>query len=219
MSVTIVVKKAKHSLNYVLKQAFFVFYTYKHVSWTCGWLYCVSGASVLSWLFLLRIKVTAQHLWLLWMWLESKQVRESSRKMCPSVRMFPLLSFSHLKMSVLMNMKQQTSYSHTHHTHNNCKHSRVWISHFLMSNISLGFHGNGRRGAAVSMPPPPSRRRDRRHPIMNTQITKTVSHHSSSRQLSLSSVTSSLFSQSTSQSFSLSSCLFVSPLLCGSKPS
>lgn len=78
--------------------------------------------------------------------------------------------------------------THTHHTHNNCKHSRVWISHFLMSNISLGFHGNRRRGAAVSMPPPPSRRRDRRHPIMNTQITKTVSHPSSFRRLSLSSM-------------------------------
>lgn len=79
-------------------------------------------------------------------------------------------------------------HTHTHHTHNNCKHSRVWISHFLMSNISLGFHGNRRRGAAVSMPPPPSRRRDRRHPIMNTQITKTVSHPSSFRRLSLSSM-------------------------------
>lgn len=85
-----------------------------------------------------------------------------------------------------------------------------------MSNISLGFHGN--RGAAVSTLPSPLWRRDRCYPIMNTQITKTVSHPSSSPRLSQCFFPVSLppffFFLLRAHHVLVSACFFLSPLTC-----
>lgn len=97
------------------------------------------GAPVSSRLFLLKIKAAAEHLWLLWMWQNTLSVKTSQRKSLPEKRVplsgcFLPARISHLEKCLLSWIWNSIPVTHTHRIN---QHSRVGISHFLMSNISL----------------------------------------------------------------------------------
>lgn len=97
----------------------------------------------------------------------SKQVREKAFQknvsLCQDVS--SLLAF-HTWKNVCYHEYETAYLSHTH-TQNKSTQPCRNKSFFNVQHFSC-FRGN--RGTAVSMPPSPYRRRDRRHPIMNTQI-------------------------------------------------